>query len=118
MEATSRIELENRGFADPCLTAWLCRHFMERKTRLELATPTLARWCSTTELFPHLATRMGVEPMTSAVTGRHSNQLNYRAILCCSHQQQILLYISIISLSTIFCLFNKIHLHKQRYLYI
>ena len=25
---------------------------MERKTRLELATPTLARWCSTTELFP------------------------------------------------------------------
>ena len=22
-------------------------HFMERKTRLELATPTLARWCST-----------------------------------------------------------------------
>ena len=28
-----------------------------------------------------LATRMGLEPMTSAVTGRHSNQLNYRAIL-------------------------------------
>ena len=26
---------------------------MERKTRLELATPTLARWCSTTELLPH-----------------------------------------------------------------
>jgi hypothetical protein len=26
---------------------------MERKARLELATPTLARWCSTTELFPH-----------------------------------------------------------------
>ena len=23
---------------------------------------------------------MGLEPMTSAVTGRHSNQLNYRAI--------------------------------------
>ena len=28
--------------------------YMERKTRLELATPTLARWCSTTELLPHL----------------------------------------------------------------
>ena len=28
-----------------------------------------------------MATRMGLEPMTSAVTGRHSNQLNYRAIL-------------------------------------
>ena len=27
---------------------------MERETRLELATPTLARLCSTTELFPHL----------------------------------------------------------------
>ena len=27
---------------------------MERKTRLELATPTLARWCSTTELLPHM----------------------------------------------------------------
>ena len=27
-----------------------------------------------------MATRMGFEPTTSAVTGRHSNQLNYRAI--------------------------------------
>ena len=27
-----------------------------------------------------MATRMGLEPMISAVTGRHSNQLNYRAI--------------------------------------
>ena len=28
-----------------------------------------------------MATRMGLEPMISAVTGRHSNQLNYRAII-------------------------------------
>ena len=28
-----------------------------------------------------MATRMGLEPMTSAVTRRHSNQLNYRAVL-------------------------------------
>ena len=28
-----------------------------------------------------MATRMGLEPMTSAVTGRHSNQLNYRAAM-------------------------------------
>ena len=41
----------DEGFADLCLTAWLCRR-LERKTRLELATPTLARWCSTTELLP------------------------------------------------------------------
>lgn len=27
-------------------------HELERETRLELATPTLARLCSTTELFP------------------------------------------------------------------
>ena len=26
---------------------------LERETRFELATPTLARLCSTTELFPH-----------------------------------------------------------------
>ena len=53
---------------------------VERKTRFELATPSLARRCSTTELFPQMATRMGLEPTTSAVTGRHSNQLNHRAI--------------------------------------
>ena len=56
-------------------------------TRFELATLALARRCSTTEPHPHIcfikfimATRMGFEPTTSAVTGRHSNQLNYRAI--------------------------------------
>ena len=46
MEATPRLELGNKGFADLCLTTWLCRR-MERVTRLELATSTLARWRST-----------------------------------------------------------------------
>ena len=32
-----------------------------------------------TELQQHLATRKGLEPSTSGVTGRRSNQLNYRA---------------------------------------
>ena len=31
----------------------LTRSDLERETRFELATPTLARLCSTTELFPH-----------------------------------------------------------------
>ena len=53
---------------------------MERKTRFELATPSLARRCSTTELFPQMATWTGLEPVTSAVTGRHSNQLNHQAV--------------------------------------
>jgi hypothetical protein len=30
----------------------LCALCLERETGLEPATPTLARWCSTTELFP------------------------------------------------------------------
>ena len=30
----------------------------------------------------YLADRTGLEPATSAVTGRHSNQLNYRSIPC------------------------------------
>ena len=52
LEATPRFELGNQSFADSCLTTWLCRHIhldkkMERMTRLELATSTLARWRST-----------------------------------------------------------------------
>ena len=60
MEAPPGFEPGNRGFAGPCLTAWLWRQYtmkqMERETRFELATPALARQCSTTELFPQGAT--------------------------------------------------------------
>ena len=47
---------------------------MERETRFELATPTLARLCSTTELFPHLMSifymvRGGCERNRTAVDG-------------------------------------------------
>ena len=33
-----------------------------------------------------MATRKGLEPSTSGVTGRRSNQLNYRAIFCIRQQ--------------------------------
>ena len=125
MEVTPRFELGNEGFADPCLTTWLCHRMekgakclllfhLERATRLELATSTLARWRSTrcatpangasgrsrtndTRIFNPLlyqlsyrgissrccslimATTKGLEPSTSGVTGRRSNQLNYMA---------------------------------------
>ena len=69
LEVTGRFELPNDGFADRCLTTWLRHHMnfwndkggsnrfrpwvraeigtLERVTRLELATSTLARWRST-----------------------------------------------------------------------
>ena len=49
LEATIGFEPMHQGVADPRLTTWLCRHIkkMERMTRLELATSTLARWRST-----------------------------------------------------------------------
>ena len=34
-----------------------------------------------------MATRKGLEPSTSGVTGRRSNQLNYRAIFICIFSQ-------------------------------
>ena len=53
MEAAIRFELMDNGFAGRGLTTWLCRpKKMERETRFELATSTLARSHSTTELFP------------------------------------------------------------------
>jgi hypothetical protein len=39
----NRIRTGGKGFADLCLTTWLCRHYMERKTGFEPVTPTLAR---------------------------------------------------------------------------
>ena len=46
LEVPARFELANESFADSCLTTWP-RYRVERVTRLELATSTLARWRST-----------------------------------------------------------------------
>ena len=76
MEAAPRIELGNKGFADLCLTAWLCRHIkLERETRFELATPALARRCSTAELFPHVH---GASGQNRTVDTRIFSPLLYR----------------------------------------
>ena len=60
LEVPARFELANESFADSCLTTWPRYRFyknrnavrsyftlLERVTRLELATSTLARWRST-----------------------------------------------------------------------
>ena len=55
MEATPRIELGIKVLQTSALPLGYVaiKVKMERKTRFELATPALARRCSTAELFPH-----------------------------------------------------------------
>ena len=48
-----------------------------------------------TELQRQVATRKGLEPSTSGVTGRRSNQLNYRAIFVSEYHKQIALYYAV-----------------------
>ena len=62
----NRTRTGGKGVADPCLTAWLCRHKVERKTGVEPATSTLARWRSTTELLPQ---KLGYLDSNQGMTG-------------------------------------------------
>ena len=75
LEAASGFEPENSGFADRCLTTWLCRQKkMERETGFEPATSTLARSHSTTELFPLSSKRY----LASGCVFVNKNLLGYR----------------------------------------
>ena len=72
------------------LTAWPRGHNMELVIGVEPTTCWLQVSCSAIEPHQHIilffhkkkvATQKGLEPSTSGVTGRHSNQLSYWAIM-------------------------------------
>ena len=118
--------------------------YMERKTRLELATPTLARWCSTTELLPHLwcsgtelnrrhgdfqspalptelpeqlATPIRFELTIFAVTGRHVKPLHHGAVSPLFQHgvpQRKLFYHDLSFLASTFFIFFKLFLTAKK----
>ncbi|MDF2548465.1 MAG: hypothetical protein K0R93_3363 [Anaerosolibacter sp.] len=43
LEAASRFELENKGFADLCLTTWLCRQNYGAEDEIRTRDPRLGK---------------------------------------------------------------------------
>ncbi len=80
----------HRGFQGHAVMTTSVPFHMVQMTRVERVTScTRNTRSSKLSYIWSLATRMGLEPMISAVTGRHSNQLNYLAVyVIISHLQQ------------------------------
>ena len=80
LEATLRIELRIKDLQSSALPLGYVAIIWSGKRDSNSRPPPWQGDALPTELFPQVATRRGLEPLTSAVTGRHSNQLNYRAV--------------------------------------
>ncbi len=82
MEVVPGFEPGDRGFADLCLTTWLYHHKCMKLGWVVGVEPThngaTIRRLNHLTIPTIMAIRTGLEPVTSSVTGWHSNQLNYR----------------------------------------
>lgn len=70
-------------------SAFLCNiiRFVYSDTTWHLPTMHRDKCCTETRWFWTI--RMGIEPTTSCVTGKHSDQLNYRTIYRCPLQRHL-----------------------------
>ena len=79
MEATPRIELGIKVLQTSALPLGYVALKGGAENEIRTRDPLLGKEVLYHWAISALATRMGLEPTTSAVTGRHSNQLNHRA---------------------------------------